>query len=188
MNAPRPDFAAARATGATAFLVQEHVVISSVVEVLRVMARRIAGGGDVAPEDAREAAFFFSDFADGAHHDKEERLLFPAMEAAGLPSNAGPTFVMRQEHELGRARVRAMKAALDASPPDLAAFGREAAAFAHLLRDHIAKEDQVLFPMADQLIDAETKDALRARFAEEDPAVGERYTAVAARLSLAYAD
>ena len=66
MNAPRPDFAAARATGATAFLVQEHVVISSVVEVLRVMARRIAGGGDVAPEDAREAAFFFSDFADAA--------------------------------------------------------------------------------------------------------------------------
>jgi hemerythrin-like domain-containing protein len=188
MNAPRTEHTAANARRATEILEQEHVVISSVVDSLIAMSRRIKDGGDVPVQDARDAARFMSDFADGAHHEKEERLLFPAMEAAGLPPHAGPTSVMREEHEAGRRHVRAMTAALDASPADLDTFAQHAGAFAHLLRDHITKENQVLFPMADQLLRPDVQSTMLVEFQAQDPAIVTYWAEIAARLTLAYGD
>ncbi len=171
----------------TQMLEDEHVLIETVIAALATMVRRSRETGNLEIEDAREAVGFFRDFADGAHHEKEEQYLFPAMEKAGLPASAGPTSVMREEHERGRTHIRAMSAALDASPPDLAAFQQHASSFGMLLRDHIAKENQVLFPMAAQLLDPAAQGELALAFAAQDPAIRTRFAAIAAKLSETYA-
>ncbi len=51
-------------------------------------------------------------FADQCHHGKEEDLLFPAMEAAGIPRESGPIGVMLEEHNIGRQYVRGMAEAV----------------------------------------------------------------------------
>lgn len=187
MNA-RDEYPAASSTRPTLVLEGEHELIETVLGALSSMVRRSRVSGSFKLPDARAAVAFFRDFADGAHHEKEELHLFPAMEQAGLPPHAGPTSVMREEHEIGRGHMRAMGAALDATPPDVAAFQEQASAFVVLLRDHIAKENQVLFPMAEQLLSpAATSDVARA-FAAQDPAIRTHFDAVAERLSAAYAE
>jgi len=82
------------------------------------------------------------------------------MERRGIPEHAGPTAVMRAEHVEGRAHIKAMGDAV--ARGESAPFVREARGYVELLRQHIEKEDQVLFPMADGIIpEAEQGDLLR---------------------------
>jgi hemerythrin-like domain-containing protein len=96
-------------------------------------------------------------YADALHHGKEEDLLFPEMEKRGMPRDAGPIAVMLQEHEQGRAYARAMSEAIpEARAGDEHARRRLLKAglgYVQLIRGHILKEDNILFNMADQLID-----------------------------------
>jgi hemerythrin-like domain-containing protein len=106
-------------------------------------------------------------FTDGCHHSKEERLLFPRLRERGAEASA-PVAAMLQEHEGGRERVRRLEAALDAAAGgDSSAVPNVAenlAAYAALLRSHIAKENNVLFPLADRLLDDDDQRELTEAF------------------------
>jgi hemerythrin-like domain-containing protein len=175
----------------TEILSGEHRVIEQVLTCLeRVADRAETDALDCA--SGRDVVEFLQGFADRCHHGKEEARLFPAMERCGLPADAGPTAVMRAEHDTGRRAVRAMAAAVaDAERGDAAAAGRfvrEARAFVDLLRDHIAKEDQVLFPMADRMLAPSVQEDLLRGFAHaEEHEMGEgtheRFLALAESLA-----
>jgi hemerythrin-like domain-containing protein len=94
-------------------------------------------------EFARFSALF------GRHLDKEDRVLFPAIDRM-LGNAAGATVVMRTEHRLLRAIVARMAYAL--SHRDSTRFFDEADALRKLMRLHHLKEEAVLYPMADQLL------------------------------------
>jgi hemerythrin-like domain-containing protein len=148
-------------------LVQEHNAILRMLEVLRAASLRLQGGAAVPVEDLDDMVSFLKGFADACHHAKEEGVLFPAMEAAGLPSHRGPTAVMCSEHELGRAYIGGMTAALNVYRTT--GGGREdfvsnATAYANLLAMHIVKENTVLFPMADKLLDGQAQEELARQF------------------------
>lgn len=151
---------------ATATLRMEHALILRALDVLEAAADRLAAGARV-PEVAWAGLLDWCvRFADGRHHAKEERVLFPALEAAGLPRAGGPIGVMLEEHEVGRALVRGMR--------DTAADVRAARARAYvdLLRAHIHKENDVLFEIADAVLDADTVEALAQDYAAADLAQG----------------
>ncbi len=88
------------------------------------------------------------------HHAREEDVLCPAVEERGM---AGPPAVMRSEHvELRQMKkgVRDIAAHMLESSSDerwreLARTGKHLVA---LLRDHIFKEDNILYPMAVQIL------------------------------------
>jgi hemerythrin-like domain-containing protein len=135
----------------TEILSSEHRAIERALDVLLALVRNAANGGGLDRRGACLVVEFLREFADVYHHGKEEQRLFPALEALGMPRHAGPLAVMLQEHELGRQYVSAMGVALEAE--DDGAFIPPAEGFVALLRDHIAKEDGVLFPMADSMLD-----------------------------------
>jgi len=158
----------------TDVLMSEHRVIERVLTCLATLAERARDSDAFDAEGAARMLDFFVEFADRIHHMKEEDRLFPALESCGLPREAGPTSVMRNEHEIGRARVRAMLTDLDeaAAGPGSARerFVGHALDFVTLLREHIAKEDQVLFPMADSMLPPTTQVDLLSEF-ERDHAL-----------------
>jgi len=135
---------------AVSILSGEHRVILQVLGTLEAMARRSAAG-ELPVADARDALEILRTFADKCHHGKEEDILFPALEAqvAGF----GPTQVMRNEHVEGRAFIRAMGLAVERD--NAAAFARAATGYVDLLRNHIEKEDGILFPMAQSMLSPE---------------------------------
>ena len=140
----------------TEVLMDEHRIIERVLAALETAAHRLRDGDAVEPSFFLRAADFIGGFADGCHHRKEEGVLFPALEAAGIPRDGGPVGVMLHEHEEGRRLNAAMRAGAERmSAGDARAkedVAQSALAYVALLRGHIAKEDGVLFPMADQAI------------------------------------
>ncbi|MEW5902069.1 MAG: hemerythrin domain-containing protein, partial [Acidobacteriota bacterium] len=98
-------------------------------------------------------AEFLTIFADKCHHGKEEDLLFPAMEAAGIPREGGPIGVMLAEHVQGRNIIKRLTAAVEGCQAQRSGAAAEFAAaardYAQLLSQHIQKEDHVLYPMAE---------------------------------------
>jgi hemerythrin-like domain-containing protein len=159
---------------ATEILIHEHELILRGVAVLERMARRANAGQAVPAGDARSIIEFIRKFADGCHHAKEEGVLFPAMIAAGIPAQGGPVAVMLSEHEQGRAAVRAMDeaaAGFGVNPDAASAFASAAFAYATLLQNHIFKENNVLFRMADQFIPASNDAAMVAAYDEHEAKV-----------------
>jgi hemerythrin-like domain-containing protein len=133
----------------TTVLSQEHQSILLMISILGNMADRLEAGEKVEAVHLEEAVDFVKGFADKCHHAKEEDLLFPAMEKAGIPRTGGPLGVMLREHTEGRALVKAMT---DSMPGirkgDKAAarlFAESARGYGALLSQHIYKED-LLFP------------------------------------------
>lgn len=133
-------------------LMHEHRVIEQVLTALEAAAANVNAGGELERARVAEFATFFAGFADHCHHGKEEDLLFTAMVEAGFPRGQGPIGVMLAEHEENRVHVGALAAIGRGSgpltPADRTAFAAHVAAFVPMLRQHIIKEDQVLYPMA----------------------------------------
>ncbi len=152
----------------TEVLMREHRIIEQVLNCLEVLAHRAEAEATLDTEAAAQAIDFFRTFADRCHHGKEETHLFPMMEAKGFSPEAGPTAVMRIEHDQGRSHVRAMDEAVGNLGRDAASarqqFITHARDFVQLLREHIQKEDTCLFPMADQALDATDQQTLTTSF------------------------
>jgi hemerythrin-like domain-containing protein len=172
---------------ATEVLMTEHRAIERMLAVLEEAARRLEGGERMRADLFREAVDFVRNFADRCHHGKEEDNLFPRMEARGIPRGGGPLAVMLFEHDQGRDYVRAIADAIDAyengEPSAARATAQNARGYVNLLREHIRKEDNVLYPMAEQALTPGDDQELVQRFEQIEteimgPGVHERYHAL----------
>jgi hemerythrin-like domain-containing protein len=179
----------------TEILSNEHRVIEQVLTCLERIAEACQENQRLDRASAEQALDFLRNFADRCHHGKEETHLFPAMEAKGFPRDGGPTGVMLHEHDQGRAFIRGMAEAIEnATTGDSAAIDRfvaNAQGYVALLREHIQKEDQRLFVMADRVFTAQDQQDLLDAFARvEDEHMGhgthEKYLRVAAELAASY--
>ena len=153
---------------ATEILIEEHTVIERVLAAMDAAARRLEARPPIGADWFTGAADFIQGFADGCHHRKEEGVLFPAMEAAGVPREGGPIGVMLAEHEQGRRLTRAMRAAAgQMAAGDLGARAevrQNATDYVRLLRQHIQKENTILFPMADRVIQGARQEEVAEAF------------------------
>lgn len=137
-------------------LKSEHRGIERMLTIAERAAQGLSAGKDVPPQAFLNTVDFLRNFADKCHHGKEETQLFPAMEKAGVPRQGGPIGVMLAEHEQGRAFIRSMADAAERYAKGEAAAKAPLAAalrgYVQLLRAHIYKEDNILFPMADSVL------------------------------------
>lgn len=174
---------------ATQLLMEEHQIILRGLGVLEALAAKAARGEPVPAHAVDALLAFFTEFADAHHHGKEEEILFPAMEEAGFPRDAGPVGVMLDEHVQGRSLISALREAapLASGIPDARTrFAAAAGAYGQLLSAHIDKENHVLFPMADQAIGGEERRRVEEEFDAFERASAARRTlqeSVVARLA-----
>jgi hemerythrin-like domain-containing protein len=90
---------------------------------------------------------------------------------AGIPMNGGPLGVMLYEHDKARQLLREMEQALaDKHPADFALYANR---YAQLLEDHIAREDNILFAKAEDVLTREDDEALLERFNEIENEISE---------------
>lgn len=148
-------------------LMGEHRVIERVLDAMDRMVEQRSF--DRAFMD--KAVEFLRNFADGCHHFKEEDQLFPELERAGLPREGGPIGCMLHEHNEGRSLIRLMVENIDGAESGdlfaLEAIWSAVARYSVLLRQHIQKEDHVLFVMAENCLSPEQKSQLLERFARD---------------------
>ena len=159
-------------------LTAEHNAVLVALQILEKIGEALAAKRDAALDPLAQLLDFFQGFVDRCHHGKEEDVLFPALERAGVPRQGGPIGVMLMEHEAGRGYVRAMVDGLgrlrggEAGAAE--AIRAHAVAYCDLLRGHIQKENQILFAMADRLLTADIDREMAEQFeAIERDRVGE---------------
>ncbi len=179
----------------TDILREEHELILDMLKVVNAACERIDRGETPDAGILASMIDFIRNFADKCHHAKEENLLFPALEKAGIPREGGPVGVMLHEHVLGRDFVKAMDEALGKmkSGDGNAArhFAENARGYTTLLNAHINKENNVLFMMAEQKLGpAEEKELMegfeRVEREEIGEGVHEKYHALLHELRDAY--
>jgi hemerythrin-like domain-containing protein len=144
-------------------LMNEHRQIERVLDSLSALANQVRRGGTPEPRgDVHDFAEIIRDFADRRHHGKEEEILFRAMVDAGFPQEGGPVAVMLDEHEQGRAYVRILDELAATSAPwtggDRNRLAGAAESYVALLRAHIQKEDEILYPMAEAHLPPQVQD------------------------------
>ena len=148
-------------------LMNEHEGIQLMLSILRNVAKKIVSGKNIPAEELKGIMEFLTVFVDKCHHGKEEDFLFPALEAAGIARDGGPIGVMLQEHERGRRHIADMKKAFGdftLSGIKTAALQESVEEYVSLLNQHIFKENNVLFPMAEQVLSVNDGDKLYDNF------------------------
>lgn len=146
----------------TALLSEEHQyilkVISAVEQECTTMENQIVINDSFWPA----IIDFVQNYADHFHHAKEEEILFKEMCRDDVPLPCNPVQQMLYEHEQGRKFVRQLVTALENKV--LANILDNARNYAMLLRSHIHKEDNILYPMADQALGQDIQDKMLAAF------------------------
>jgi hemerythrin-like domain-containing protein len=153
---------------ATEILRKEHEAILKMLDALDQTSEQLLDGADVKPSTLQGLLEFFQLFADRCHHGKEEDLFFPLLERRGIPRAGGPIGVMLSEHDQGRELIQKMKAAAGSyqKEPQAAAkcWASAARVYSQLLREHILKENNILFHMAEQILSTDEQTSLAAEF------------------------
>jgi hemerythrin-like domain-containing protein len=163
---------------ATQQLRSEHEGIALMLKILSELCRRMSIGRNVNVEHIEKVLELFKVFVDQCHHGKEEEMLFPALERVGILNEGGPIGQMLLEHEQGRQAVREMAEALSlyrAGEPGAAKkFCEPAHRYRDLLAQHIEKENQVLFLLAESRLSRPRQQDLADAFqALEKERIGE---------------
>lgn len=161
----------------TDVLRDEHRVILGALDLLETAAARAAAGETVPAGWWEGAIGWLRSFADRNHHAKEEDALFPAMIKAGVPSGGGPVDVMLEEHVQGRTLIATMA-------DDPGRRPEAARAYVRLLRDHIDKENGVLFPLAEAVLDEQGVAGVARAFEQVEAEHGAAASIVAAERAL----
>ncbi len=167
-------------------LKHEHRLIERVLAVLERATQQLERGEEVAPDTLAQALTFVRGFADGCHHAKEEHALFPVLASKSPTIEDGPVRVLTADHEAGRKLMRDLERGIEAmrqGRPEGAFEARKAlTTYTHMLRRHIAKEEEILFPLSEGLLTSEDAKKLEEQFerVEEEAGAGahERYEAL----------
>ena len=152
----------------TEILKHEHKIILLVLGAAEREGQSIENTGKVHAEKVEKMIDFFSKFTDKCHHAKEEKLLFMKMQEKGMTGESGPIAVMLSEHNEGRQRLKAIAETLpQAGQGDTQALKKikdNLMAYSTMLRNHIEKEDNILYPMGDRLFSQEDQQSLSEAF------------------------
>lgn len=143
-------------------LKNEHKNILQAIGALLDQCAKDEKTGVISYDFYRSEIDFIRNYADKFHHAKEENILFIELNKNFANMHCNPTEQMLHEHDLGRQYIKELEAGLDKN--NLAGVLAGARGYGNLLKDHIYKEDNILYPMADEVLSDKTRDEMLAKF------------------------
>jgi len=163
---------------------REHRVIETVLVALDRMAGRLEAEHPFARERAEHALEILRKYADECHQRKEEEHLLRLLRERAVAGEGELIATLVREHEQARAHLhrmaRTLVGASENDPQAGPTFVRHARAYVSLLRQHMRKESEIIFPAAEQRLSQEDDADLAGEFARVEAAeigegVHERY-------------
>lgn len=163
----------------TRILSDEHQNILKLINALVKECDILELGGDLDKTFFTKAIDFIRNYADKFHHAKEENVLFVELCKDTVQMHCNPIQQMLYEHDLGRNFVKNMEEGLKEN--NKKGVIENARGYAQLLQEHVYKEDNILYPMADEALNQETQKLILDKFKQEEKIFGpkkEQYLAV----------
>ncbi len=137
----------------TKILMDEHKNILKVANALEKECEEIKNGKRVNDEFLRKVIDFIRNYADKFHHAKEEDILFKEMCKSSVQEklHCNPIEQMLKEHNLGRNFIKGIEEGMKERFRQKVV--ENALGYVQLIKEHIYKEDNVLYPMGDEALD-----------------------------------
>lgn len=161
-------------TNVTAMMVEEHKLILRMIALVEKNVALVETGQFSDWDFFLEGALpFIRLYADHFHHAKEEDVLFKALVANGMPAQNSPVAAMLMEHDHGRAFVRGIEDAaqrLLAGENAVDELAENARGYCALLRDHIEKENSILYTLAERILPETVRAAMITAYADAEAA------------------
>jgi len=162
---------------------KEHGIIMKMFAVLQSIGGMIDRYDAVMEAHLEQIMEFLTVFVDRCHHGKEEEILFPELVASKIPDEGEMVRVLVSEHLAGREIMEEMRRALDrlkqnideASPE----FADVSSRYVNLFRQHIRRENGILFPVANERLSPDRQEQISKGFQKmENEKIGQgRYEA-----------
>ncbi len=166
----------------TQVMVDEHKLIKRMIALVEKNTVLLEQGKFRNWQFYLDAVDFIRNYADRFHHAKEEDILFIELIKNGMPEKQSPIEAMHMEHDQGRAFVRAIEEAaqnaIDGETGQAAIIAKNAKDYAALLRGHIEKEDDILYPLAERVLPEEVRARMLDAYAQAEaktPQLEEKY-------------
>ncbi len=147
-------------------LSDEHQDILKVIDVLLKECDSLQSGNKIDEDFFKKTIDFVRGYADKFHHAKEEDILFIELSKDEVQMRCDPTEQMSHEHDLGRSFIKKLEKGIEENNKDK--IIENARGYAELLQDHIFKEDNILYPMADKALGPRIKNNILKRFKQVD--------------------
>lgn len=161
-----------------AILIDEHKMIIRVVEALRVFAENMEDGWEVEEDTLNEIIEFMRLFAQKWHHAKEEDVLFPALIKRGVPATGCPLIHLKNEHKKSNDYVANLVHSMEihrmSSVEGWADVIQGLKNLYSHYPNHIWKEENMLFPMANRILTIEDLQRLMVGFERIDGQHGQK--------------
>lgn len=142
----------------TQILSEEHKSILKVISALEKECGELQTSQKINADFFTQAIDFIRNYADKFHHAKEEDILFVEFCKDAHKAPCNPVDQMLFEHKQGREYVKNMESALgENNIENVIKNGND---YADLLKNHIFKEDTILYPMIDEVLDEKTQQAI----------------------------
>ncbi len=141
---------------ATQQLKDEHEGIKLMLNIMEAICNDLEKGKELNIDHFEKILDFIKGFADKCHHGKEEDILFPDLIEHGLQKEGGPISVMLHEHQLGRDHIKSLSSAFNelkgGNKSSINNIISSSGSYIELLRNHIEKENNILFMMTDRVL------------------------------------
>jgi hemerythrin-like domain-containing protein len=120
--------------------------------------------------------YYLDAFSERVHHPREDQHLFGALRRRG-PAAQQLIAELEKEHELGEARLRRLAQSLNryetGGEKEFPAFDAAVRTFLERYEEHMRKEEERLFPLAEKLLTASDWARIDRAFEENrDPLAG----------------
>ena len=144
----------------TQSLRKDHKLIEKVLQALDATIKLLKDGKQIPEQILLPTIDFTQNFTDVCHNGKEEEVLFPALEKAGMPTHMGPIRMMIVDHQRTKAIAEKIQEAstkyLETS--DSADLILALEVYVQHVTEHLWKENNRLFMMAEARLNYAAKD------------------------------
>ena len=111
---------------------------------------------------------FLFEYGERWHNRKEEEFLFPRLGERGIPSNGGPIAVMLMEHDSEHKYLQKLipytMSVKEGKQEAVEDYREDLRSYIALTKDHIWKENDILYPMGRRVLSGEDGSWLVERF------------------------
>jgi len=158
----------------------EHRSIAAILHGMQYLVERIREKkAKIDPRVFRAMLYYLDTFAERVHHPKEDLYLFDALRRRGGADAL--ISELEKEHAGGEQALRKLEQNLiryeEGGDREFPAFAREVEAFVEGYWNHMRKEEEQVFPLAEKLLRAEDWASIDREFEQNrDPLAAERET------------
>ena len=152
-------------------LMDEHDVISHVEKLIHSLQKWLNKNQEIYESSIQSLLIFFKEYADGYHHYKEERILFPKLNNHPDFSQQELIAELEEHHELFRDHLSTIKDSL--ARRDFEKVQDTLVIYVDELLDHIAVENDELFVMAESILTENELEKVYFAFMDIDVELGQ---------------